>query len=104
MIIVKTTSDSKNALKRIAFKLLNNKLASCINILEGVNSMYSWRGKIVEEKEHIMLIKTLKIKELKVYKLIKMYHNYELPELVTLNVNNVDKTYLRWIKDSIEND
>ena len=41
---------------------------------------------------------------LKVYKLIKMYHNYELPELVTLNVNNVDKPYLRWIKDSIEND
>ena len=104
MIIVKTTSDSKNALKKIAFKLLNNKLASCINILEDVNSIYSWRGKIVEEKEHIMLIKTLKIKELKVYKLIKMYHNYELPELVTLNVNNVDKPYLRWIKDSIEND
>ncbi len=104
MIIIKTTSDSKRTLKDIANKLLNKKLISCANIFEGIVSIYIWENNIKEEKEFMMLIKTFKNKEKKVFKLIKDNHNYEIPEILSIKVDSTDNNYYQWMQNTIKND
>ena len=102
MIIIKTTTDSHKAMKLIANTLLNKKLAACVNMIPRMRSKYIVDGRITESREVILLIKTTKKLENKVYKTIKDLHNYEIPEISTIQTSNVDKNYENWLKDFVE--
>ena len=102
MIIIKTTTDSHKAMKLIANTLLNKKLAACVNMIPRMRSKYIVDGRITESREVILLIKTTKKLENKVYKTIKDLHNYEIPEISTIQTSNVDKDYENWLKDFVE--
>ena len=102
MIIIKTTTDSHKAMKKIANELLNNKLAACVNMIPRMRSKYVMDGRITEAREVILLVKTTKKLEDKVYKTIKELHNYEIPEISTIQTSNVDKDYENWLKDFVE--
>ena len=103
MIIIKTTTDSHKAMKLIANTLLNKKLAACINMIPRMRSKYIVDGRITESREVILLIKTTENLENKVYKTIKDLHNYEIPEISTIQTSKVDKDYENWLKDFVEN-
>jgi periplasmic divalent cation tolerance protein len=103
MIIIKTTTDSHKAMKLIANTLLNKKLAACVNMIPRMRSKYIVDGRITESREVILLIKTTKKLENKVYKTIKDLHNYEIPEISTIQTSKVDKDYENWLKDFVEN-
>ena len=102
MIIIKTTTDSHKTMKLIANTLLNKKLAACINMIPRMRSKYVVDGRITEFREVILLIKTTEKLENKVYKTIKELHNYERPEISTIQASNVDKDYEKWLKDFVE--
>ena len=102
MIIIKTSTDSHKAMKMIANELLNNKLAACINMIPRMRSKYVMDGRITESREVILLIKTTEKFEHKVYQTIKEFHNYEIPEISTIQTSNVDKDYEQWLKDFVE--
>ena len=102
MIIIKTSTDSHKTMKVIANALLNNKLAACVNMIPRMRSKYVMDGRITEEREVILLIKTTEKLEDKVYKTIKELHNYEIPEISTIQTTNVDKDYENWLKDFVE--
>ena len=102
MIIIKTSTDSHKTMKVIANALLNNKLAACVNMIPRMRSKYIMDGRITESREIILLIKTTKNLEKKVYKTIKELHNYEIPEISTIQTSNVDKDYEKWLKDFID--
>ena len=102
MIIIKTTTDSHKAMKLIANTLLNKKLAACVNMIPRMRSKYILDGRITESREVILLIKTTKKLENKVYKTIKDLHNYEIPEISTIQTSKVDKNYENWLKDFVE--
>tara|TARA_S200000501_G_C20772462_1_gene721192 strand:+ start:643 stop:954 length:312 start_codon:yes stop_codon:yes gene_type:complete len=102
MIIIKTSTDSHKAMKIIANELLNEKLAACVNMIPRMRSKYVVDGRIVESREVILLIKTTKDLEKKVYKTIKKLHNYEIPEISTIQTSKVDKDYDKWLKDFVE--
>ena len=102
MIIIKTSTDSHKVMKLIANTLLNNKLAACVNMIPRMRSKYIIDGRITESREIIILIKTTKNLEIKVYKTIKELHNYEIPEISTIQTSNVDKDYEKWLKDFVE--
>ena len=91
MIIIKTTTDSHKTMKLIANTLLNKKLAACINMIPRMRSKYVVDGRITESREVILLIKTTEKLENKVYKTIKDLHNYEIPEISTIQTSKVDK-------------
>ena len=59
-------------------------------------------GRITEAREVILLVKTTEKLEDKVYKTIKELHNYEIPEISTIQTSNVDKDYENWLKDFVE--
>ena len=102
MIIIKTTTDSHKVMKLIANTLLNKKLAACINMIPRMRSKYVVDGRITESREVILLIKTTEKLENKVYKTIKDLHNYEIPEISTIQTSKVDKDYENWLKDFVE--
>tara|TARA_E500000178_G_C16928617_1_gene710623 strand:- start:321 stop:650 length:330 start_codon:yes stop_codon:yes gene_type:complete len=102
LIIIKTTVNNIDVKKNIVDYLLNNKLASCINILNNISSTYLWEGKIVNDEEDILLIKTISNNETTVYKIIKKLHNYEVPEIVTFKDFNVENNYLNWVNKVTE--
>ena len=102
MIIIKTTTDSHKAMKLIANTLLNKKLAACVNMIPRMRSKYIVDGRITESREVILLIKTTKKLENKVYKTIKDLHNYEIPEISTIQTSKVDKNFEKWLKDFVE--
>ena len=102
MIIIKTTTDSHKTMKLIANTLLNKKLAACVNMIPRMRSKYVVDGRITESREVILLIKTSEKWENKVYKTIKYLHNYEIPEISTIQTSKVDKDYENWLKDFVE--
>lgn len=89
-------------MKVIANALLNNKLAACVNMIPRMRSKYIMDGRITESREVILLIKTTEKLEDKVYKIIKEHHNYEIPEISTIQTSKVDKDYENWLMDFVE--
>ena len=102
MIIIKTTSNSHKAMKDITNALLNNRYAACINIIPRMRSKYVLEGRIVEFREVMLLIKTSQALEAKVYKTIKELHNYDIPEISTIETKNVDKDYANWLESALK--
>lgn len=101
-IMILTTSDNKDVLIKISDILLKEKLAACTQISSSVESNYWWQGKIEKSKEWICSIKSVKDNFKKIEDCIKKHHNYEVPEIVVIEIVNGNKEYLDWIDNSIK--
>ena len=101
LIIIKTTVKNKVTRENIINELIKNDYVSCINVIENVSSHYKWQGKVENEKEDILFIKTMKRNEKLVYKVIRAIHDYETPEIITIAINNIDSSYLNWANESV---
>ena len=103
LIIIKTTVKNKTSKNNIINELITNDYVSCINVIENVSSHYKWQGKVEDEKEDILFIKTMKRNEKLVYEVIRDIHDYETPEIITIATNNIDSSYLNWANESVVN-
>jgi periplasmic divalent cation tolerance protein len=99
--IVYITTSGISESKKIAKKLLEDKLACCINIIPSVESMYLWKGKIEEDSESIMVVKTKSILVEEVIKFVEFVHSYETPCVLEITVNNGSNNYLKWIEKEL---
>jgi periplasmic divalent cation tolerance protein len=99
-IIVLTTCDSDCCASSIAESLVAKKLAACVNIVKGIESVYQWQGKIEHDKEILLLIKTRKSLFTKVQNAIQELHSYELPEIIAVPIDTGETNYLNWIKSA----
>jgi len=100
-IIILTNVLTEKEGESIASSLVENKLAACVNILPKMTSIYRWKTKINKEDEFQLLIKTVEYLEQKVYDYIRDNHSYEVPEIITLKLNNIDNIYSKWLNSSI---
>ena len=91
--------DNKEA-KKIAKELLKQKLIACANITPS-ESIYIWEGKIKEEKESILIIKTLDRWEEEVKETIKKIHSYDLPAIIKIT-GRANEEYLSWMESVVE--
>ncbi|HZM52800.1 MAG TPA: divalent-cation tolerance protein CutA [Vicinamibacteria bacterium] len=87
--------------ERIARALVEERLAACVNVVPGVVSIYRWKGKVEQEAELLLVIKTLapRVEALKA-RLLEL-HPYELPEVVVLPIGGGHAPYLAWIEDQV---
>jgi|SRR3989338_1957536 len=99
-IVVLVTASSKKEGQKLASCLLQEKLAACVNVIDGVNSLFRWQGKIDKAKEALLIIKTRKTLFNKLLKKVKSLHSYEVPEIIALPIIAGNKKYLDWIDDS----
>ncbi len=99
-IMVLTTCNSSETSSLIAEALISNKLAACVNIIKGVESVYQWQGKIEHDKEILLIIKTRESLFSQVEQTIQELHSYELPEIIAVPIKTGEKNYLNWIQSA----
>ena len=100
-IVVLVTAKDVSQARRIAQKLIRDKLAACVNILPGVESLFWWEGKVDRAKEVLLLIKTRRSVFKKVTKVVKACHTYSVPEVIALPITAGNPDYLAWIDASV---
>lgn len=96
-IVIYCTVPSKNDAKTIAKVLLTQRLTACINIIDKVQSIFSWHDEICEEKEVLMMIKTKQSLFEKIKTAIKLIHPYNIPEIIAVPITDASEDYLEWI-------
>lgn len=100
MIFVYVTFPNKKEAEKMAKNLLMRKLAACLNIFP-VESIYSWRGKTVKDKEFVAIIKTKKQNFRKIEKFILKNHSYNTPCILEIPVAKVTKKYQQWLNKNL---
>jgi periplasmic divalent cation tolerance protein len=102
-VVVFITAPSKEVGREIANLLLEQKLAACVNIISPINSLYIWEGKINDDEEALLVVKT-RADLLKdgLIPAVQSIHPYEVPEILALPVMTGLESYMGWI-DQVTN-
>jgi periplasmic divalent cation tolerance protein len=95
-----TTGGAENA-RKIAARLVEEKLAACVQIVEPITSVYRWQGAVEEEREALLLIKSTRELVSRIAQLLHEIHPYEVPELIAAPVIQGSPEYLSWLKDNV---
>ena len=96
--IAMSTAPSREAAVALARALVDQRLAACVNILP-CTSVYRWEGEVQQEDEHLMVIKTRRTYMDDIRDLLDGEHPYDLPELVSIEVEDGSAPYLKWMRD-----
>ncbi|XP_004521050.1 protein CutA homolog [Ceratitis capitata] len=95
-----TTPDEKLA-KKLAQGLVERKLAACVNIIPQIQSIYMWEGKVNEDNEYLMMIKTRTSRVDELVKFVRENHSYSVAEVITLPIEKGNAPYLNWIAQTV---
>lgn len=96
--IVITACDKKEIADKITEILLNERLVSCVQESKRTSS-YHWKGNIERSDEYILTMKTKKSLYKKVEEKIILFHDYEVPEVIMIDISNGNKDFLKWIDE-----
>ena len=99
-VICFVTSSNLEQATDIARFLVQNHLAACVNLVDPIRSIYSWKGEIYDEKEILMIIKTRRALCDRLTLEIQKLHSYEVPEIIFLPIENGLPEYLNWINEN----
>ncbi|KPK96482.1 MAG: hypothetical protein AMJ95_14040 [Omnitrophica WOR_2 bacterium SM23_72] len=102
-IVILITASNKKEARRIALALIKKRLASCVNILGLVTSLFWWKGKIDKANEALLVAKSKKEKLAKIVTCVKSLHSYQVPEIIALPIIGGNSAYLKWIDESLRN-
>ena len=94
--IVLSCRDKKEA-ENISRIILENRLGACVNIMEKIESLFWWKGKIEESSEALMIVKSKERLLDKLINLIKKNHSYKNPEIISIPITKGSEEYLNWV-------
>jgi periplasmic divalent cation tolerance protein len=98
-IVVLVTCGSEEEALKIANALVEARLAACVSLIAPIRSIYRWEGKIWDEKEWLLIIKTQKQRFEAVEKKVKSLHSYSVPEIISLAIVEGSPSYLSWLEE-----
>jgi periplasmic divalent cation tolerance protein len=101
-IVVLITCGSEEEALKVANALVEERLAACANLISPIRSIYRWEGKIWDEKEWLLVIKTQKDRFEELEKKVKTLHSYSVPEIISLPITEGSSAYLNWIRENTE--
>ena len=96
-LVALTSCPDDDCATAIARALVTERLAACVNRLSGVRSTYIWDGRLQDDAEVLLIIKTTQDQMSGIEAKLKELHPYELPELVLLRVEGGSQPYLDWL-------
>ena len=102
LLVVITSLPSLEQAQTIARQLVENRLAACVQIQQGVNSIYRWDGKICEENEVLLSAKTSRALWEEIRGFIQNNHPYDLPEIIAFTPADYEQQYGQWVEAEIK--
>jgi periplasmic divalent cation tolerance protein len=98
-IVVLVTCGSEEEALKIANALVEEHLAACVNLVAPIRSIYRWEGKIWDEKEWLLIVKTQTERFEELEKKVESLHSYSVPEIITLPIAEGSSSYLNWLAE-----
>ena len=86
----------------VAEALVHRRHAVCVNMVPSVRSIYRWKGKVCEDSEYLLVIKTIARRFPDAAATIREINSYELPEILSFSIRNADARFCQWIVDGAE--
>jgi periplasmic divalent cation tolerance protein len=100
-IVVLSTASTAAEAEVIARRLVEDRLAACVNVVTGVRSFYRWKGKIEKSPEWLLVIKSSRGRFEKLRAALEKLHSYDVPEVIALPVVEGTKNYLLWMEGEL---
>ncbi len=97
-VVLCTTPTSE--VEKLARPLVEEKLVACVNVAD-VNSFFRWEGRLEEEKESLLIMKTKTDNVPAIIERIKELHSYDVPEIIALPIIQGNEAYLDWVDKSV---
>ena len=101
-VVVLVTAASKKECRKIAKHLVESKLAACVNISQHIESVYRWEGKITQDREFQLFIKSTRELFPEIKAAVSKLHSYHTPEIICLPIIEGSRNYLQWVGDSVK--
>ncbi|XP_064815491.1 protein CutA homolog [Oncorhynchus masou masou] len=95
------TCPNEQVAKDLARGIVEKKLAACVNIVPQITSVYEWQGKIQEDGEVLLMIKTRSSKVASLAEYVRSNHPYEVAEVISLPIEQGNPPYLKWLGDTV---
>jgi periplasmic divalent cation tolerance protein len=101
-LLVQVSVGNSEEAAQLATKLVENRLASCVQRISGMESTYRWEGKICHDSEYLLWIKSSEEKWGDLVSFIQKNHSYECPEIVSISPSQIEPKYLKWWQEALE--
>ncbi len=99
--LIYITTENKMEAERIGRILVEERLAACVNIIDGMNSIYRWEGKIMQDTETVLIAKTVQDKVSALTERVKALHSYDCPCVVALPIQDGNESFLNWVAEEV---
>jgi periplasmic divalent cation tolerance protein len=96
-LLVLVTAPSADAAAELARALVEARLAACGNVVPGLRSIYRWEGRVTEEAEALLILKTTRVTFAALRDEVLRRHPYQVPEVLALPVEAGSEAYLAWL-------
>jgi periplasmic divalent cation tolerance protein len=101
LAVILITCANKKEARKIARELIRAKLAACVNIVDKVESIFCWQGRVERAREVLLVVKSSKSKLSALIKAVRKIHSYQVPEIIALPIIAGYRPYLEWIDESL---
>lgn len=98
-LVVFVTASSEDEATRIGRALVEAGLAACVNVVPRIRSIFRWQGKVSDEPETLMIVKTRAACFDGLADMVKRHHSYSIPEVIALPIQRGTVDYLAWVRD-----
>ena len=100
-VIVLTTVGASYDATPLARDLVERRLAACVNVVDGIRSIYRWQGKVEDEGEKLLIVKTVEERVAELRDELLSRHPYDVPEFIVLPIGTVEGPYREWLIESV---
>ena len=100
--LIYITAENKAEARKIGSALVESKLAACVNIIDNMNSMYVWEGKVQDDTETILIAKTTEARVPQLIEKVKALHSYDCPCILSIPVSGGNTEFINWIADEVK--
>ncbi|MDI9614568.1 divalent-cation tolerance protein CutA [Methanothermobacter sp.] len=100
LIYITTSGQEESA--RIGRRLVEDRLAACVNIIPSIKSFYHWEGSLEEDEESVLIVKTTSELTQQIIKRVRELHSYDNPCIISIPITGGSRDYLEWLNDEVK--